>query len=93
MAPMARDDIGDTNPGAGVTATRPTTIAVAAPTAVTFPVRTISNPVQVTRAAAGASMVFTKAYAASPSAASAEPALKPNQPNQRSPDPKRTKGT
>ena len=44
-------------------------------------------------AAAAAVLVFVNASAARPFAASAEPALKPNQPNHRSPAPKSTSGT
>ena len=40
--------IGLMNPAAGVTATRPTTIAVAAPTAVGLPERIMSRNVQTT---------------------------------------------
>ena len=43
-------------------------------------------------AAAGARSVFMKAWMAMPSAASAEPALKPNQPNHRMPVPRSVQG-
>src|SRR3954462_14992850 len=85
--------IGLMNPAAGVTATRPTTIAVAAPTAVGLPERIMSRKVQTTSVAAGASMVVTNARPAIGLAASALPALKPNQPNQSSPAPSSTNGT
>ena len=78
---------------AGVTATSPTTMPVAAPTAVALPVRRRSSRVQTTRVAAGASNVLAKASAAEASAARAEPALKPNQPNQSIPAPSRVNGT
>ena len=68
-------------------------MAVAAPTAVALPVRKRSRSVQTTSVPAGASIVFTNASAAMPFAASALPALKPNQPNHRSPAPRRVNGT
>src|SRR5438132_996453 len=80
-------------PAAGVIPTRPTTNPVAAPTAVALPVRARSRQTQVTSAAAAAVLVFVNASAARPLAARAEPALKPNQPNHRSPAPKSTSGT
>src|SRR5688572_583832 len=85
--------IGLMNPAAGVTATRPTTIAVALPTAVTFPSLTRSRSAQTVSVAAGASIVVTNARLAIGLAASALPALNPNQPNQSSPDPSSTSGT
>src|SRR6266446_4069262 len=91
--PMKSPDIGVTYPAAGVMPTRPTTSPVAAPTAVILPVRIRSSAAQVTSAAAAAVLVLTNASAASPFAASAEPALKPNQPNQSSPAPSSTSGT
>src|SRR6187200_2140523 len=93
MPPSASALIGEMKPAAGVTATRPTTIAVAAPTLVGFPVRTTSIIVQTTRVAAGASIVVTNASPAMGLAASALPALKPNQPNQRRPAPSSVSGT
>src|SRR5690349_17133447 len=80
-------------PAAGVTATRPTTIAVAAPTAVGLPDRIASRNVHTTSVAAGASMVVTNARPAIGLAASALPALNPNQPNQSKPAPSSTSGT
>src|SRR2546430_9834181 len=71
--------------------TRPTTRPVAAPTAVAFPVRSRSRHTHVTNAVAAAVLVFVNARAASPFAASAEPALNPNQPNHRSPAPSSTR--
>src|ERR671919_983263 len=84
---------GVTYPAAGVMPTRPTTAPVAAPTAVTFPVRTKSRIAHVNTAAAGAVLVLVNARAATPLAPSAEPALNPNQPNQSSPAPSSTNGT
>ena len=80
-------------PAAGVTATRPTTIAVAAPTAVGRPDRMASRNVQTTSVAAGASIVVTNARPAMLFAASALPALKPNQPNHSRPAPRSVNGT
>src|SRR5256886_16582118 len=80
-------------PAAGVIPTRPTTSPVAAPTAVALPERARSRQTQVTSAAAAAVLVFVNASAARPLAASAEPALKPNQPNHRRPAPRSTSGT
>jgi hypothetical protein len=85
--------IGLMKPAAGVIATRPTTIAVAAPTAVALPDRITSRNVQTTSVAAGASIVVMNARPAMGLAASALPALKPNHPNQSRPAPSRTNGT
>ena len=93
MAPSAMALIGPTKPAAGVMATRPTTMAVAAPTAVVFCRRTMSRMAHTTRVPAGASIVVVKARAAMPLAASALPALKPNHPNQSSPVPSSVNGT
>src|SRR6185436_11024603 len=92
MPPSASALIGPMNPAAGVTATRPTTIAVAQPTAVGLPVRATSRSVHTTSVAAGASIVVVKARPAMPFAATALPALKPNQPNHSTPAPSRTNG-
>src|SRR5687768_16429197 len=93
MAPRKIAFIGLIKPAAGVMATRPTTIAVAAPTAVGFPERIRSSMVQTISVAAGASIVVTKARLAIGPATSALPALKPNHPNHRRPAPSRTNGT
>src|SRR5215831_246583 len=85
--------IGPMNPAAGVTATRPTTIAVAQPTAVGLPERAMSRKVHATSVPAGARSVVVKARAATPLAASALPALKPNHPNHSSPAPSSVNGT
>ena len=80
-------------------ATRPTTIAVAAPTAVALPPRAMSRIDHIVSVAAGASIVVTKASDAllnmplALPAAMALPALKPNQPNHRRPAPSSTNGT
>ena len=68
-------------------------MAVAAPTAVDFCCRTRSSIVHTTSVPAGASIVVVNASAAMPLAASALPALKPNQPNQSSPAPSSVNGT
>src|SRR5678816_1131755 len=93
MAPSAMALIGLMYPAAGVIATRPTTIAVAAPTAVGFPDRIASRNVQTTSVAAGARKVFANARLASSFEASALPELNPNQPNHRRPAPSSTNGT
>src|SRR6185295_5011743 len=93
MLPRTIALIGPTNPAAGVIATRPTTIAVAQPTAVGRFVRTASSSVHTTSVPAGASIVEVNASAAIPLAASALPALKPNHPNQRTPAPSSVNGT
>src|SRR6185503_11821986 len=93
MPPRRMAFIGLMKPAAGVTATRPTTIAVAAPTAVAFFDLIMSQNVQTTRVAAGASIVVTNARPAIGLAATALPALKPNQPNQSRPEPSSTNGT
>src|SRR5688572_3349407 len=93
MAPSSMAFIGLMKPAAGVTATRPTTIAVAQPTADGLPERIRSRTVQTTSVAAGANIVVTKARPAIGLAARALPALKPNHPNQSSPAPSSTVGT
>src|SRR5258705_12468411 len=90
---MRSPDLGVTSPAAGVVPTRPTTGRGGGRTAVILPVRARSSPAHVTRAAAAAVLVLTNASAARPFAASAEPALKPNQPNQSNPAPSSTSGT
>src|SRR6186713_3141162 len=92
MAPSASALIGLMKPAAGVIATRPTTIAVAAPTAVGLRERSASRKVHTNSVAAGASIVVTNARLAIGLAARALPALKPNHPNQRRPAPSNTVG-
>src|SRR5262245_3681590 len=82
-----------TKPAAGVIATRPATAPVTAPRAVGFPWRHASRPIQASAAAAAAVFVDANAIAASPFAASALPALKPNQPNHSRPAPMKVKST
>src|SRR5881296_3557018 len=73
-----------TNPDAGVIATRPATAPAAAPRTLGAPLCSHETVIHVSAAIAAAVFVTTKAFAASPPDASALPALKPNQPNQRS---------
>src|SRR5689334_9519448 len=93
MAPSAIALIGLMKPAAGVIATNPTTIAVAAPTAVGFRDRAASRNVHTRSVAAGAIIVVTKARPAIGLAASALPALNPNHPNHKRPAPRSVKGT
>ena len=79
-------------PAAGVIATNPTTAPIHAPNADTFLPLILSKNIHVIIAEAEAIVVVAKAIAAVPLAPSDEPALKPNQPNQSIPVPKRTKG-
>src|SRR5205823_5480586 len=71
-----------TKPEAGVTAASPATAPAAVPR--TLGRRCTSQPrvIHVSAATAAAVLVTTNASAASPPLVSAEPALKPNQPNQ-----------
>src|SRR6185295_12738290 len=92
MAPMISDGTGATKPDAGVIATRPATAPLASPSTVGFPLPSHSANIHDSDAAAVALFVATKALVASAFAASALPALKPNQPNQRSAAPTSTKG-
>ena len=90
---MRRELHVETKPAPGVIATSPATNPVEAPTSENFPVNTFSTSNQDNIAAAAEMCVVTKAWTASPSAARAEPALNPNQPNQRRPAPRKTNGT
>ena len=81
-----------TKPAAGVIATRPTTAPIQKPRAETFLPLAASNNTQAKPAAAAAVLVVAKAEAANGEAATAEPALKPNQPNHSRPVPNSTKG-
>src|SRR5438046_3017230 len=80
--PIARADMGPTNPEAGVIATRPATDPEIAPSTLGFPLRTHSAPAQPRAAAAAPKCVATKALVASAPAERALPALKPNHPTQ-----------
>lgn len=70
-----------TKPAPGVMPTSPATMPVQAPMRVGLPFLITSQNIQESSAAAAEAAVVMKACAARPSAASAEPALKPNQPN------------
>src|ERR1051325_8213707 len=91
-APMTIAAIGVTKPAAGVIATSPATAPEAAPSTVGLPREDHSVNIQPRAAAAAAVLVVMKACAASPLAASALPALKPNQPNHRRLAPSTVKG-
>src|SRR6188768_4290490 len=93
IPPRSSAFIGLMKPAAGVMATRPTTMAVAQPTAVGLPERMASRNVHTTSVAAGASIVVTNASPAIGVAANALPALKPNQPNHNNPAPSSVNGT
>src|SRR5690242_7357225 len=96
MAPAARPSRiaaqGSMNAQAGVIATSPATAPEATPRVVGLPLRYRSTRIQPPAAAAVAIWVFMNARAAVPSAASSEPALKPNHPNHSSPAPSNTSG-
>src|ERR1700760_2252200 len=79
-----------TYPAAGVIPTSPTTAPTQKPTTEGFLPRSTSKNIQERPAAAAAVFVVEKADTASELAASADPALKPNQPNHNSPVPIRT---
>src|SRR5512137_1869077 len=79
--PMGTAARGVTNPAAGVMAARPATAPVTMPKADGALCRQ-ERSIQVVAAAAAEMLVATKALAAMPLAARAEPALNPNQPNQ-----------
>ena len=89
---MIKDAQIGTNPAPGVIATSPTTRPVDAPTSVGFPSLIVSMTIQESSAVAAEIDVVINACAASPSAASALPALNPYQPNQSSDAPSTTNG-
>src|SRR5581483_11605810 len=78
--PMSRAGNGCTNPEAGVMATRPATAPEIAPRALGLPLWIHSARLQAMAAAAVAKWVLTKALVARVPAATALPALNPNQP-------------
>src|SRR5262245_18662342 len=80
--PITSADMGVTNPDAGVIATSPATAPEIAPSTLGFPLRTHSAPAHPITAAAVAKCVATNALVARLLAATALPALKPNQPTQ-----------
>ncbi len=77
-------------PAAGVIATNPTTAPIQVPIALGFLPLTASNIIHVNAAAAEAVVVVASAFAANKLAPKADPALKPNQPNQSKPVPNNT---
>src|SRR5512146_2009242 len=82
ITPMGIAAKGVTKPAAGVTAASPATAPVTIPRA--EGARCLQErSIHVVAAAAAAVLVVTKALAAIPLAAKAEPALNPNHPNQR----------
>src|SRR4051812_9160896 len=82
--PMMIEAPGRTKPDAGVIATTPATAPEIAPSTDGLPLATHSANIQASAAAAVAICVTAMAMPARPFAATAEPALKPNQPTQRS---------
>src|SRR6266850_6672127 len=76
-----------TKPQAGVITTRPATAPEQKPSTLGLPRRTYSAIAQLKEAIAVAIVVVIKALAATPSAATALPALKPYQPTQSMPVP------
>src|SRR6478609_10043877 len=96
MTPAARPTTTapqvETTPQAGVIATSPATTPDAAPNEVGCPSRIRSTASQPSIPIPPATSVFNRTAAALPSAASAEPELKPNQPNHSRPAPVSTNG-
>src|SRR4051795_1375302 len=90
MTPSSIAQPGLTKPAAGVMPTQPTTIAVAAPIAVTWRARMMSSTNQVASVQAGVSSVLTNASTPPSRVENPLPPLKPNQPNHSSPAPTRT---
>src|SRR5215510_533122 len=78
--PMIRAAIGVTNPDAGVMATKPATAPETPPSTVGLPWRIHSITSHPATAEAAPKCVATNALDARPPAATALPALKPNQP-------------
>ena len=78
--PMTKAPVTPTKPDAGVIATRPATAPEAMPSTDGLPLAIHSVNIHASAATAVASCVTTIAMPARPSAATAEPALKPNQP-------------
>ena len=80
--PMTNAPVMPTKPEAGVMATSPATAPEAMPSTEGLPLTSHSVNIHDRAATAVASWVTTIAMPARPSAATAEPALKPNQPTQ-----------
>src|SRR6185369_1855822 len=85
--PMITDEPGVTKPHAGVMTTRPATAPEQNPSTLGFPLSMYSASAQTKEATAVASVVVVNALAATPSAATALPALKPYQPTHSMPVP------
>ena len=82
MRPIAIAGKTPTKPEAAVIVARPAIEPVIVPNMVGLPVKSHSRTAHVRPAVAAARCVTTRAWTARPFAASALPALKPNQPNQ-----------
>src|SRR5687768_15625794 len=76
-----------TNPQAGVITTKPATIPEQKPRMLALPLNIYSSAAQTKPAVAAAKVVVVNAFAATPSAAAALPALNPYQPTQSMPVP------
>ena len=85
--PAIRAPAGPTDPEAGVIVAKPATIPVIAPSPLGFPYLIHSTTIHVTAPVAAEICVTNIAIPAEPSAASALPALKPNQPTHSIPAP------
>src|SRR5256714_13313211 len=82
--PIINEPLGSTKPEAGVIAKRPATAPEMMPRTLGLPLIAHSMNIQVSAAVAVAIWVTAMAIPALPLAATAEPALKPNQPTQSS---------
>ena len=91
MRPMMMAGVGPTKPDAGVMATNPATAPDAIPRTLGFPLMIHSANIQPSAAVAAATWVVNIAIPARPSAATAEPALNPNQPTHSSDAPIKVK--
>src|SRR5690349_18765031 len=85
--PSGTESVGVMKPHAGVTTTSPATAPEQKPSTLGFLRMMYSSPAHVNDATAVASVVVVNAFAEIPSAATAEPALKPYQPTQSMPVP------
>src|SRR5215213_8440837 len=85
--PSGMAELGVMNPHAGVTTTRPATAPEQKPSTLALRRVRYSSPAQTNDATPVASVVVVKAFAATPSAATAEPALNPYQPTHSMPVP------
>src|SRR5207247_512221 len=85
--PSGTESVGVMNPHAGVTTTRPATAPEQKPSTLGFLRTMYSSAAHVNEATAVASVVVVNALAATTSAATAEPALKPYHPTQSMPVP------